>query len=1100
MIPCMRFPEFGAKYCFPEFEAAVLKFWKDKRIFERLLATKAKRKSFGFYDGPPFATGTPHYGHLLAGSIKDIVPRYWTMRGYHCERRFGWDTHGLPVEYEIEKSLQLNGSLAIREYGIDKFNEACRGIVLRYTSEWRETVERMGRWVDLDNDYKTMDPDFMESIWWVFRQLWDKRLIYQGKKVVPYSWRITAPLSNFEAGLNYKSVQDPAISVLFPLTENPAEAFVAWTTTPWTLPANLALTVNPELEYVKVPLKSPLGQIRHVWLAKARTEDYAKEIDLAVVECRKGKELAGKTYEPLFPFFADRKDKGAFRVLTGDFVSETDGTGFVHTAPAFGEDDYYAAQRAGIELVDPTNEAAEFTDLAPPYKGKFVKDADKDIIKDLKQAGRLLRQATIQHNYPYCYRSDTPLIYKAISSWFVKVEAFRDRMVMHNQLIRWVPGHLRDGRFGKWLENARDWCISRNRFWGTPIPVWICTSCDHRHVVASREELAKLAGREVNDLHSHFIDDIRWKCAKCGTAQGMKRTPEVLDCWFESGSMPYAQAHYPFENIETFEETFPADFIAEGLDQTRGWFYTLMVLSTALFDKPAFRTCVVNGMVLAEDGKKMSKSLKNYPDPKKILDEFGADALRLYFLQSPGMHGDELRFSEKQLIEHMRAVMLPLWNAYGFFASYANIDGFQPELAAEAPALKERPRIDRWIKALLCETEEAIHETMERYEIAPVAGHLSRFVDNLTNWYIRLNRSRFWEEKQGGKFSPDKLAAYATLWETLESFSRVLAPFLPFFAESLHAALHFGIEPGALAASNVKSVHEALFDMHRRLTKSDEPLLNLHLPQTEIDKMEESSLSDGERELIREMAIAQRVILLGRSLRAEAKIGLRQPLARMHLAGVSAKEQHYLEELGDLVRRELNVKEIDFAADPAKLVIETVKPNLPRLGPRLGKKMGVVTGRLKNWTAKEIAAFEKSGRTEIEGEELTREDILIERKAQPGKCAGALEGVVAELDTTLTPALLLEGLEREIVNRIQQRRKADGLRLTDRIQIEWCGEGAIAEILERETKAPAYISGEVLALRWQKVPVENWGTRPASEELPHGAATVKFGFVVAKAK
>jgi isoleucyl-tRNA synthetase len=1066
-----QFPDFGTDYQFSAMESAVLKYWQEQRIFDRLLSTKGKRKWFGFYDGPPFATGRPHYGHLLAGTIKDMVPRYWTMRGYHVERRFGWDCHGLPVEFEMEKRHNLSGSLAIRAFGVDKFNEACRGIVMEFAGEWRDTVERMGRWVDLDNDYKTMNPEFMESVWWVFRELWDKKLVYQGKKVVPYSWRLTAPLSNFEASQNYKSVQDPAITVLFPFTDQPSEAMLAWTTTPWTLPANLGLAVHKDYTYVKYPLLNPVGSIRFAWVLRERAPAYAKELDLSKEEDEKrGQDLVGRTYKPLFDYYEARAKAGAFRVILGDFVSKDDGTGVVHMAPAFGEDDFYACQREKIELVDPTDLEGNYTSEVAGgplnLQGKHVKDpeTDKTIVKFLKEQGRLLKQETIQHNYPFCERSDTPLIYKAISSWFVAVEKFKDRMQKHNQSVHWVPGHIRDGRFGKWLENARDWCISRNRFWGTPIPVWICSHCNHMKVVGSRRELDELAGKHVPDLHSHFVDKVTGDCPACKTKGGLKRTPEVLDCWFESGSMPYAQVHYPFENEAAFQQQFPADFIAEGLDQTRGWFYTLTALSTALADKPAFKNVVVNGMVLAEDGKKMSKRLKNYPDPNVILEKYGADALRLYMMKSPAVYGEELRFTERFLVEDMRAVLLPLWNSYQFFTSYANIDGFTPSQWKNAPAVEKRARIDQWILALLKDTELKIHREMEAYELANVFPHLARFLENLTNWYIRLNRARFWEAK-GSEFSDDKLSAYATLFEVLDRFGLVLAPYLPFFAEYLNAALNHGLKPADLAKHTVESVHERLYAMPPALSK-------------------------GEHALIEEMAIAQRAILLGRSLRAEAKIGLRQPLRKMSVAGLSAENAKHLRDRQDMVLSELNLKALEFLGDGKGLVVESVKPNLKRLGARLGKKLREVQETLKTWGSKEIAAFEASGEATIAGEKLEREDLLIDRKAAEGKCAGALEGLVAELDTALTPELRREGLVREMINRVQQRRKEMKLNLTDRIRVSYAAGGVCAEILSAEMAQPSALSEETLAVKWAKSLADGQGGK---EEFPeHGDAWFAF--------
>jgi isoleucyl-tRNA synthetase len=1072
------FPDFGTDYRFPAFEEAVLKYWKDQKIFERLLSTKDKRKWYGFYDGPPFATGLPHYGHLIGGTLKDIVPRYWSMRGYHVERRFGWDCHGLPVEFEMEKTLNLSGSLAIRAYGVDKFNEACRGIVLRYTADWRKTVERMGRWADMDNDYKTMNPEFMESVWWVFKELWNKGLIYQGKKVVPYSWRLTAPLSNFEASQNYKSVQDPAVTVLFPLDDAPDEAILAWTTTPWTLPANLGLAVNKDFTYVKYPLLNPTSSgVKFAWVLRERAPAYAKELNLEKEEDEKrGVDLVGKTYRPLFPYYGSHKKQGAFRVIWGDFVSATDGTGIVHMAPAFGEDDFYACQREKIELVDPTNQEAYYTKEANhpdalDLAGKHVKDpaTDKEIVKWLKDSGLLLKQEVLQHNYPFCERSDTPLIYKAISSWFVAVEKVKDRMQANNQTIHWVPGHIRDGRFGKWLENARDWCISRNRFWGTPIPVWICESCGHKHVVGSRAELDQLAGKPMPDLHSHFVDEIAADCPKCGKAAALKRTPEVLDCWFESGSMPYAQIHYPFEGKAAFDQQFPANFIAEGLDQTRGWFYTLTVLSTALFDKPAFKNCVVNGLVLAEDGKKMSKRLKNYPDPSLIMEKYGADALRLYLMQSPAVHGEELRFSEKYLVENMRAVLLPLWNSYQFFASYANIDGFNPSLWKNAPPVNQRPRIDQWILALLQETESKMHKEMESYELANVFPLLAKFLDNLTNWYIRLNRSRYWENK-GSEFSADKLSAYSTLFEVLDRFGLLLAPNLPFFSEYLHSALHYGVNPEKLCEhSGLPSVHERLYALPKALAADDTAL-------------------------IAEMALAQRAILLGRSLRAEARIGLRQPLQRMSLAGLLPSDQKLLKAQENMVLSELNLKELHFLQDGSGLVVESVKPNLKKLGAKLGRKMQSVQQELKSWGAKEITAFEQAGHATVAGEKIEKDDLFVERKAAEGKTAGALEGMVAELDTALTPALKKEGLKRELVNRIQQRRKEMKFNLSDRIRVTYSAGGLCEEILREESAHPSFLSTETLALGFSNG-ASGLGEKEAFEG--HGDAWLAFGLETA---
>ncbi|MEO5667338.1 MAG: isoleucine--tRNA ligase [Bdellovibrionota bacterium] len=1056
------FPEYGGDYSFSAFEEKVMGYWNAGGIFKRSLENSTSKPQYFFYDGPQFATGLPHYGHLVGGTIKDIVPRYWSMRGYHVPRRFGWDCHGLPVEFEIEKSLNLKGSLDIIDFGIAKFNEACREIVLRYTQDWRKVVERMGRWVDMDNDYKTMDPKFMESVWWVFSELWRKGLVYQGNKVVPYSWRLTAALSNFEASLNYKDVQDPAITVVLPLLgEKFAKTGLAvWTTTPWTLPSNLAVAIHADakvVDYGIYKLEKPLENLEFAVIANALAERAGLKEKVRDVS---SSELLGQHYQPLFTTFqdAERQKQNAFRVIDGSkLVTATDGTGLVHMAPAFGEDDFYICKAAGIELVDPTDVECKFTsDVARDARlkdvvGLFVKDADKAIIKVLKDSHRLLKQETLQHSYPFCYRSDQPLIYKAISSWYVNVEKVKEQMLKNNAEINWVPDHIQSGRFGKWLENARDWCVSRNRFWGTPIPIWVnekdSSDCI---VIGSREELEKFAGRPMPDLHKHFVDDIVIE----RDGKRYRRTPEVLDCWFESGSMPYAQEHYPFENKKSFEEAFPANFIAEGIDQTRGWFYTLTVLSTALFGKPAFKNCIVNGMVLAEDGKKMSKSLKNYPDPSEVFNKYGADALRLYLMQSPATHAEELRFSERGLVELMRAVMIPLWNAYSFFASYANIDGWKPEDVARAPAVKDRPRLDQWILARVKEAEVQIHEKMQAYLLYEVAPIQIQLVDDLTNWYIRLNRDRFWSENDAATES-DKLAAYATLWTVLDRMAMLLAPSLPFISETMHAALR-GLNVNALAE------HPTAVSIHEK----------------DYGAVEGVKLSPTEENMILETDLAKKVILLGRSLRGEVKIGLRQPLKLLRVAGLSENQQKHLNAVRDLICQEVNVKSLEMVNKASDLVEESVKPNFRTLGKKAGPKMKDLQKEILAWGATEIATFEKSKKAVVLGIECGSEDIEIVRKAKDGRSAQAGYGLVAELDIELTSELLFEGMQREIVNRVQQRRKEMQLHLADRVEVSWKalkGE-LLTQVLKQETAKAGLISSETLAVKFVEKNVFDDGT------------------------
>ena len=689
------------KVAFPQMEENILKVWEANSTFEKSLKRNEGKERYKFYDGPPFATGLPHYGHLLAGTIKDIVPRYQTMRGKYVERRFGWDTHGLPIEALAQDDLGVAGAPEIKALGIDKFNEHCRSKVLRYVSEWRKTVTRMGRWVDFDHDYKTMNPEFMETIWWVFKQLWNQGRVYKSHRIMPYSWKLSTPLSNFEAGSNYKDVQDPTVTVRTPVVAFGADRIsdlksqisdvggqisklqalkdagttiylLIWTTTPWTLPENLMMCAGAKIDYVAV--RDVTDDKKPIYImAKARLPHiFKKEEQYELVAEFKGTELKGTEYEPIFPYFADKKAEGAFRVLNDDYVTTDDGVGIVHIAPAYGEDDFRVCQEAGMHaIVDPLDQACAFTDQVPEYKGRFCKDCDKDIIKRLKAEGKLVHQATIVHSYPFCDRTDTPLIYRAIDAWYVKVEDLHERLAKNNAKVHWTPAYVGEKRFGNWLEEARDWNISRNRFWGSCIPVWINDADpDDMICVGSIKELEELSGEKVTDLHKHFVDKI--VIQKDGKTY--HRTPEVLDCWFESGSMPYAQQHYMGEG--DFKDYFPADFIAEGLDQTRGWFYTLMVLGTCLFDQSPYKNVIVNGLVLAEDGKKMSKRLKNYPDPTKMLDTYGADAIRLYMIYSPVVKAESLKFSEKGVQQLMRDLLIPWWNAYSFFVTYANVDGF----------------------------------------------------------------------------------------------------------------------------------------------------------------------------------------------------------------------------------------------------------------------------------------------------------------------------------------------------------------------------------------------------------------------------------------
>jgi isoleucyl-tRNA synthetase len=697
------------KVNFSEQEEKILEFWKEKGIFKKSISQREGCDEYVFYDGPPFATGLPHFGHFIPSTIKDIIPRYQTMKGKKVERRFGWDCHGLPVENLIEKELGLNSKTDIENYGVANFNEACRDSVLRYVNEWKQTITRLGRWVDFDNDYKTMNPDYMESIWWVMKSLWEKGLLYEGHYILPYCPRCSTVLSNHELATGgYKDVHDPAITIRFKVVKagpsinddeitNGKTYFLAWTTTPWTLPSNLGLTAGPDIDYVKVK-----DGDEYYILAQARLGAYYKNPeDYEIIWTKKGSELLGCKYEPLFPYFASLETNedgsdGAFRVFNADFVSTEDGTGIVHTAPGFGEDDNKVFKGSGVPTVCPVDNECKFTSEVPDYKGRFVKECDKDIMERLKQEGKLVKRDQILHAYPHCWRCSSPLIYRGVGSWFVKVESMRDKLLKANSQITWQPAHIKEGRFGKWLANARDWAISRNRYWGNPLPIWKCPDCGKTICVGSRQELKDLSGTYPEDLHKHFVDKITIPC-KCGGT--MTRIPEVLDCWFESGSMPYAQNHYPFENKEYFEKHFPANFISEGLDQTRGWFYTLTVLAAALFDRPAFENCVVNGLILASDGKKMSKSLRNYTDPAEVMSKFGADAIRLFLMHSPAVKADDLKYSDDGVRDVLKGILIPLWNSYSFFVTYANIDNVKATGKAFENSLPLNP-LDRWILSI----------------------------------------------------------------------------------------------------------------------------------------------------------------------------------------------------------------------------------------------------------------------------------------------------------------------------------------------------------------------------------------------------------------
>ena len=982
---------------FPKIEEDILEYWESNKTFEKSVENRKDAEEFVFYDGPPFATGLPHYGHLLAGSIKDVIPRYQTMRGKKVERTFGWDCHGLPVEYEMEKELKLSGKKDIEEYGVDKFNEACRGIVLRYTKEWETIVKRMGRWVDFNKGYRTMDKNYMESIWWVFKQLWDKGLIYEGYKILPYCPRCSTPLSNFEANQGYMEVEDPAVTVRFKSTTEKDTYYLAWTTTPWTLPSNMALAVGPEIDYVKIKD----GENYYV-MAKTRLSAYYKNSeDYEIVEEFKGESLRENKYEPLFPYFKDLTSDGAFRVVTADYVSTEDGTGIVHTAPGFGEDDSMTGKKHGIPEVCPIDNECCFNAEVDDYYGIYVKDADKAIIKRLKQEGKLVHRGTIKHNYPHCWRDDSPLIYRAVSTWFVRIDKVKDAMLKANSQISWVPEHIKDGRFGKWLENARDWAISRNRYWGCPLPIWRNHETGEAVCVGSVEELENLTGKKVDDIHKHFVDKLTIT-TKNGTV--LERVPEVLDCWFESGSMPYAQNHYPFENKEWFEQNYPSDFIAEGLDQTRGWFYTLVVLGAALFDKPAFKNVVVNGLILAEDGQKMSKRKKNYPDPMYVINQYGADSLRLFMLGSPVVKGDDLRFSEDGVKETLRNIILPIWNSYSFFTTYANVDNWEPPKGElTIPENLSNP-LDKWIISSLCQMVDEIREHMDSYHLQKAANRFKAFVEDLTNWYIRRSRRRFWKSQNDS----DKEEAYRTLHYVLLTFTKTACPFIPYITEEIYRNLRTESMP--------ESVHLCDF-----------PVMDGSVRDAELEE---------------QMSHTIIAVSLGRYLRTKREIKVRQPLQQVVIITPDDKVRELLQETSDIIQEELNVKEVVFKHNEEELVVRHAKANFKELGPKIGKDMKEVSQIIVGFEGSVIAKLMHGGTETItlkSGKtlEISHDDILIFRKEKEGLTVATDKDITVALDTAISKELEEEGFAREFVSKVQNMRKEMDLEVTDKIVISY---------------------------------------------------------------
>lgn len=1000
------YKEVKAKADFVELENEVLKFWEEDKTFEKSVTQRSGAEEFVFYDGPPFANGTPHYGHIMVSYVKDVVARFQTMNGKKVERRLGWDCHGLPAEMSAEKQLGVSGRKQIEEFGVEKFNNFCRQDVLKYSGIWVDMFKRIGRWVDFSNDYKTMNLSFMESVISNFKQLYDKGLVYEDYRVLPYSWAAETPLSNFEVNQGYQDKTDNAVTVMFKL-ENGMNILV-WTTTPWTLPSNLMLAVGLDIDYA---VMEESGQ-KYI-LAEALLGRYKKQLEKAVkVGSLKGKDLVGLGYEPMFPYFKQLKEKGAFRVLSGEFVSTEDGTGIVHIAPGFGQDDFEAcrAYDENFPIVCPVDEAGKFTAEVPDYQGKQVFETNEPIMQWLKENGLLVKKEQYTHSYPFCWRTDTPLIYKAMSSWFVKVTDFRDNMVKNNQQINWVPEHIKDGRFGKWLEGARDWSISRNRFWGTPIPVWKSDNPNFPRidVFGSLEEIREKTGVEVKDLHKPYIDEVVYPNPDDPSGQTMmRRVGDVFDCWFESGSMPYAQVHYPFENKQWFENHFPADFIVEAMDQTRGWFYTLTVLSTALHNRPAFKNCICTGLLMAEGGQKLSKRLKNYPDPNEVLGSIGSDALRWFLVSSPVLKGGNLAVDKegKEIAKASRVAQIPLWNAYYFFTLYANAEGYR---AKEINSSSEA--IDNYILSKLKRLGAIAKQGLESYDVSMATNEVASFMEVLNNWYIRRTRDRFWE---------GDVQAFDTLYTVLVNVCKIIAPLMPFLSEYIYKNL-----------TGAESVH-----------------------LTDYPALDDIRLDEN---LVRQMDFVQELCSAGKFIREEKNLRNRLPLSSLTLIGETLSPEYQ-----EIVKDELNVKEVIFDGNLDNYAAKTVYLYTPLLGKALGKDMGPVMGAYKQgkW---ELNA---DGTLSIAGQTLTPDlfEVRLEMKEGVAGQAFADNKAVITLDTNVTDELRREGMARDFVRLVQTLRKDKDFNISDRIELCYNTDNTELALALAENKS--YIAEQVLAVK-----------------------------------
>lgn len=1004
-----------ADFNFVEREKEVLEFWKTNDIFNKSIKNREGSPTFTFYDGPPTANGMPHIGHIITRVMKDIIPRYKTMKGNYVLRKAGWDTHGLPVELEVEKQLGINGKPQIESYGVEKFINKCKESVWKYEKEWRKMSDRVGFWADMDNPYVTYHNDYIESVWWSLKKIWEKGLIYKGHKIVPYCPRCGTALSSHEVAQGYKDVKEASVFLKFAVKSQKQVFLLAWTTTPWTLPSNVALAVNPELTYVKVKCGDEMYIIAEQLAPTVIKENYD------VVEKLQGRQLVGMQYEPVFDFV--ETDKKAHYVVDASFVTLSEGTGIVHIAPAFGEDDAAVGRENDLPFVQLVDAQGKFVDAVKPWKGVFVKDADSQIIKNLEQRNLLYYVIDYEHSYPFCWRCDTPLIYYARDTWFIKVTEIKDILLANNNEINWLPDNIREGRFGNFLENVVDWGISRERYWGTPLPIWEC-DCGYKHAIGSIAELKQM-GKDVPDnieLHKPYIDNVHLNCPKCKTGT-MKRVTEVIDCWYDSGSMPFAQWHYPFENSEKFEDNFPADFISEAIDQTRGWFYTLHAIAGLLFEQPAFKNVIVLGHVQDKDGYKMSKHKGNVVDPWNVLNKQGADAVRWYFYTSSAPWLPS-RFYDEAVTESERRFMGTLWNTYAFYVLYANIDEFNP--MTYKLEYEKLPVIDRWILSRLHSLIKYVDENLESYKITESAREIQEFVDDLSNWYVRRSRERFW-----GKDMPqDKINAYMTLNTVLVTLAKLIAPFVPFMAEKMYQNIVKNIDPKA-----IESVHLC-----------DYPKANEMYIDTELEK---------------NMNLVLRVVETGHACRNTANIKNRQPVSEMYIKSEFELPNMFI----DLIEDELNVKTVKFTKDIRQYTAYKFKPQLRTLGPKYGKLVPHITQYLNSGDSHQVVDALNSGKVltfVVDGidVELTADDVLIEPSNRDGFVAQTDRRVTVALNTILSPELIEEGFVREIVNKIQTMRKEAGFEVMDHINVYYGGNNKIAEILLNNRDE---ISREVLA-------------------------------------